>query len=93
MPDVENFSTSGDTSPAANAEAITPNDSADIPNDRFTRAIYVGVAGNLAVVMADDIGDTNPVVFVDVQAGTLLPIRVKRVRVTDTTALSIVALF
>lgn len=91
MTDQNNFSTSGQTSPAANATAITPADT-DLANEFFTRAIYVGGAGNLAVRMAGDQGDTD-VVFTAVPAGSLLPIRVKQIRSTSTTATSIVALF
>ena len=91
MTDQNTFSTSGQTSPAANAEAITPADT-DLTNDQFTRAIYVGGTGNLAVRMAGAEGDTD-VVFVAVPAGTLLPIRVKQIRSTSTTATSIVSLF
>jgi hypothetical protein len=72
---------------AENAYAITPADDADLP--RSTRSIYVGGAGDVNVVLAND--DTN-VIFVNVAAGSVLPIRVKKVLSTDTTATDLVAL-
>ncbi len=72
--------------PATHAAAVTPSDSVDLAN--FSRAIYVGGAGNLVVVMLSG----EQVTFTGVQAGTILPIRVTRVRATSTTATAIVAL-
>ena len=76
-----------DTGPAIGAVAVTPSDSALLAN--ISRAIWVGGAGDVAVLMSDD----TTVTFAGVQAGSLLPIRVKRVNATDTTATSIVALY
>jgi hypothetical protein len=73
-------------SPAWSAAAVTPNNDADLARVP-TRALWVGVLGNVSVVMAG--GGT--VTFVGVQG--VLPIRVDRVRATDTTATSIVALY
>jgi hypothetical protein len=72
--------------PAAHAATITPADS-DL--DDVTRAVYVGGAGDLAVQMLGG----EIVTFVAVPAGSLLPIRVKQIRSTNTTATSIVSLF
>jgi uncharacterized membrane protein len=70
-----------------NAVAVTPSDSAFIS---ATGAIYVGVAGTLKVMMA---GAGNAVVeFTAVPAGTTIPISVKQVFATGTSATSIVAL-
>ena len=76
-----------DSFPAATAEEITPNDSADITNG-FTKGVWVGGTGDLRVIM---INDTAAVTFTNVQGGSLLPIRVKRVLATGTTATGIVA--
>lgn len=84
-----NFSASGSTSPTAHAEAITP---ADTDLDDFTRSIYVGGTGDLAVRMAGAEGDVD-VVFKAVPAGTILDIRVKQIRTTLTTATLIVAMW
>ena len=54
-----------------------------------TRALYVGGAGDLVVLGADD---TSSVTFEDVPAGTLLPISVKNV-MAATTATLILAIY
>ncbi len=77
---------SGLTSPANNAFAITPDDANDL--SEITRALYVGVAGNIAVVMKS--GET--VNFIGVSSGAILPIRVARLNETGTTASNIVGL-
>lgn len=76
----------GLTAPADGAFAITPNDSTDLP--QVTRALYIGVSGNLAVTMKSG----ESVTLVNVQAGTVLPLRLARVMDTNTTAQSIVGL-
>jgi hypothetical protein len=72
--------------PASRAEAVTPSDSTDLTY--VSRGLWVGGAGNVAVVMVS--GDA--VTFSGVVAGTLLPIRVSRVKSTSTTATLILAL-
>ena len=69
------------------AAAVTPHDSNDLTET--TRALWVGGAGNISVIMEG--GET--VTFVGVAAGTLLPVRVTRVRSTSTTATDILALW
>lgn len=64
-------------SPAENAFAVTTADT-DMAN--FTRAIYVGGAGNVAVTTVR--GDT--VTFIGVTAGSLLPIRCKQINTAST---------
>lgn len=71
--------------PAANAAAVTTSDTADLTYE--TRALYVGGAGDLSVQMG------SAVLFIGVQAGSVLPIRVSRVNTTGTTATGIVALW
>ena len=60
------------TSPPEHALAILP---ADQDLAQVTRALYVGVGGDLAVRMQDG----GSVVLVNVPSGTLLPLRVCRV--------------
>ena len=74
--------------PASHALAITPNDGVDLTE--VPRAIYIGTAGNLVVDMHKT--GTN-ITFSNVQAGTLLPLRVSRVYATGTSAGAIVALY
>jgi hypothetical protein len=56
----------------------------------MTKGLYVGGAGNLNLLLA---GDTAPVVFVGVAAGTVLPVRVAKVMATNTTATNLVGLY
>ena len=71
--------------PALNADAVTPSDAADLPN--VARALWVGSSGNVRV----DTGGGDNVTFVGVQG--VLPVRVRRVYTTGTTATNIVALY
>lgn len=75
--------------PATKAVAVTPSDSTDLTT--YAKAIYVGGAGNIAVIMKYNSADTG-VTFNGVTAGTVLPIQVRRVLATGTTATNIIAL-
>jgi hypothetical protein len=75
---------------ARHAEAVTPSDTVDLSH--VTSAIYVGVTGDLAMILAND-PDVAPVTFKAVPAGTLLQLQCRRVMATGTTASSIVALW
>ena len=86
MAGTPSYRTADATVSAYDAAAVTPSDSADI---RPTRGLFVGAAGNIKVDMA--LGTT--LTFTGVQAGSILPIQVKRVYSTDTTATDIVALY
>ena len=88
MTDVFSNHESGLNSPAQNAAAVTPNDSTDLTT--FARGLYVGGAGDVVV---DMVGSGSTITFAGVAAGTILPIRVSRVRSTSTTATDIVALW
>lgn len=67
--------------------AITKHDTDDIPTG-LTRAVYVGGAG-IVVAVAQD----GSAVEFTAPAGALLPIQVKRVNSTTTTATLMVALY
>lgn len=73
---------------AGNCSSVTPNDSADLPS--ICRGIWVGGAGNLAVTLSES-GEN--ITFTGVPAGTLLPLEVKRVYATGTTATNLVAVW
>lgn len=77
------------SNPAQKAAAITPHDTNALSGG-VCRGIYVGGAGNLAVICADD---TNAVTFTGVLAGTIYPICAKIVKSTGTTATNLVALY
>jgi hypothetical protein len=66
--------------------AITPNDSTDL--GEVTRALYVGTAGDVKVMCLD----SSQVTFTAVPAGTVLPVRIKRVMNTGTTAGSLIGM-
>ena len=73
------------TSPPEDAVAITPSDTAGAMS-YVTRALYVGVAGDVALLMQG--GAT--VVLRGVPSGSFLPLRVRQVLATGTTADGIV---
>lgn len=71
--------------PAIRATAVTPSDTTDLGAPRW---LYVGVTGDVAIQMH---GDDAAVTHTAVPAGTVLPVRAKRVFATGTTASGIVA--
>ena len=73
---------------AGSGAAVAQDDETNLA--QTSRAIYVGGAGNLAVILDRD---TSAITFVAVPAGSMLPIRVRRVMSTNTTATSILALY
>ncbi len=81
------ISTDSRSAPAKDFLAVTPHDSTNLI--RTTRGLYVGGAGNVVAINAS--GD--PVSFIGVVAGSVLPIETRRVNSTSTTATNIVALF
>ncbi len=80
-----NFS-QGLESPATHGFVVTPNDGIDLPE--VTRALYVGAAGAVALVLASGAS----VSLSGVHGGTVLPLRVARVLATGTTATGLVGL-
>ena len=87
MADPYESNAAGLDSPAIDGAAVTPNDSTDLTTT--PRALWVGGAGNVSLVT---LGGTT-LTITGIPAGTLLPIRVTRVRSTSTTATAIVALW
>lgn len=73
--------------PATTAVAVTPSNSTDLAN--ITTGIFIGGAGTLKI----DMPGTSAFTFTSVAAGVYLPLRVKRVYATGTTATNIVALY
>lgn len=72
--------------PAEHAEVVTPSDSTDL--GVVSRSLYIGGAGNVSVVMLS--GAT--VTFSNLAAGSLLPVRVSRVRATGTSATNLLSI-
>lgn len=83
----------GITGPVVGGFAVTPNNTLVYTNDGttppVTRSLWVGGSGDVAVVTIDD----SAITFKGVGAGTLLPIRVKQVKATGTTATDIVGVY
>lgn len=77
----------GIEAPARGGFAITASNDTDLA--RETRAIYVGASGDLAVIMADG----TEVTLAGIAAGSLLPLRLSRVKATNTTATELVGLY
>lgn len=76
----------GLSAPATRAEAIVPDDTADL--GAVTRALYVGQGGDLRVTMVS--GQT--LVLANMQGGAIYPLRIRRVHATGTLASDIVGL-
>ena len=74
----------GPFSTYSSAKAVTPSDT----NAQSYRAIYVGGAGNVAVVTEG--GDT--VTFTAPPVGSIIPVSVQKVMATNTTATLLVGL-
>lgn len=73
--------------PARKWVVVSPSDSVNLPSGCC--AIYVGGAGNVALVGEDDVAAT----FTAVGAGQTLPCQAKRVNLTNTTATLMLALY
>lgn len=77
---------SGLDAPASHGFAIAPHDVTELAE--VTRALYVGGAGAVAVVLASGASLT----FSGIAGGTVLPLRLRQVRATGTTATQLVGL-
>lgn len=75
--------------PAAALVAVTPSDTVDLAAG-IAKALWIGGAGNVRVIAEND---TVAITLTAAAAGQLIPLRVKRVLATGTTATSIVAFF
>lgn len=84
MTDRWSDSSGGITGAITGAVAVTPSDSVNLTTP--CRALYVGAAGNVSVVLLDGVAVT----LVGLAAGVWHPMRVRRVNSTLTTATSIV---
>ncbi len=89
MPSIDLQAQRGDTVdfPAKNLRTITPNDSTELAF--IPKALYVGTGGNLTIMAQED---TVAVTLTNIPAGSIIPVRVKIVLATGTTASGIVAL-
>ena len=74
-------------STASIAFAVTPSDAADLAMP--AKALYIGGSGNVVGIPEDSAAS---VTFTGVVAGSVLPVRFKRVLATGTTATGLVGL-
>lgn len=79
-------SVAGLSSPASHAFAVTPSDGVDLPE--VTRAVYVGGSGSLVATLSS--GSTAT--FSGLIGGTILPMRIRRIHASGTTATALVGL-
>lgn len=88
MPD--DFSSQSRTKdhPGEGLVAVTPSDGTDLA--AVSRGLYVGVAGDVSVILAND---SAAVTLTGLASGIVHPLRAKRVRSTGTTATGIVAVY
>ncbi len=73
--------------PADGAEVVTKSDTVELTY--ISRGIWVGGAGDVTAIMKDG----TSILFASVPAGTLLPIRCRRIASTGTTATNMVSLW
>lgn len=72
---------------AANSgAAVTPGDTTIVSTYPLTRALYVGVGGNVNVIL----NDGTTVLLKNVPTGSFLPLSVKIIKSTSTTATDMV---
>ena len=81
-------SASGREAPATQAYAPTLSDTDEIAT--IGRGLYVGGGGTVKCVLS---GDVAPVIFVGVPAGVVLPIALKQIYVTGTSANNLLVLY
>lgn len=78
---------SKDVAAAYKGATVTASDSTVLPT---TRALLVGTGGDVAVIFAYD---GSAVTLKNIPSGTVLPVQVTKVMLTNTTATDIVALY
>jgi len=86
MPDRFQYASPSLSGPASHGFSVAPHDSNLLAET--TRALYVGGAGTIAVVLASGASLT----FASVSPGTVLPVRATKIMATGTTATDILGL-
>jgi hypothetical protein len=76
------------SAPATRCVAVTPHDSNVL--SAIPKGLYVGTGGSLSI---EAVGGGGAVTLANVASGSVIPVRVRIVRATGTTAADIVALY
>jgi hypothetical protein len=76
--------------PARKGFSITPSDTE--PTTYVTRGLYLPVAGDVTVVMADDVSAMTTTTFTNLAAGIVHPLAVAYVYDTGTDSITIIGL-
>ncbi len=81
----DSFASHADTAeaPARRAAAVVPNDGADLAE--VPKCLWVAAAGTVSIVAVNDAGNAGTAMG-NLPAGAVIPVRVRRVRATGTTA-------
>ncbi|WP_454280464.1 spike base protein, RCAP_Rcc01079 family [Sphingomonas sp. Marseille-Q8236] len=87
------FSSSADTvsSPATRAAAITPSDTADLPD--IPKGVYVGTGGDITMIGVGAPASATGITWKNVPAGSLIPFRPRRILANGTTASNMLGLY
>jgi len=72
-------------SPYRHAAAVSPSDTVDLTN--VTRAIYIGVTGDVTLITAN----SETVLLKGALAGSVIRVQASRIKATGTTATNLVA--
>lgn len=91
MADPFNGVFSGMSDPGERALAIVPSDANDLPET--PKAIYVGTAGDIAMIGDNEAPSAEAVVWTNIPAGAIVPFRPRRVMATGTTAADMIAIY
>ena len=81
------YSPSNGTMPGYDGEVISPSDISNLPT--MARALYIGSVGNVKLVTSK--GTTLE--FINLQAGSILPVQAVKVFNTSTTCTNLIAIF
>ncbi|RDE05435.1 spike base protein, RCAP_Rcc01079 family [Sphingomonas aracearum] len=78
------------TAPSRHVTTLVPSDSTDLTDT--PKGIYVGTGGDVKLIAVDAPASAPGVTFKNVPAGSLLPVRARRVLATGTTAADMLVL-
>lgn len=74
--------------PFMDAEQITPSDTVELEN--YTRGVWIGVGGDVVMILA---ASGTAVTFKNIPSGTMIPMVIRQIKLTGTTAQNIVGMW